>query len=191
MDPTGAFATIVGLVCNFKSEQRAVSDDEYKEFIQWLGDKRHQDLIDEIQSNHLLGLGLKKLFNENHNVIVDKLNKLDDSITSIASQVDGFKDIANAVTLNSGLSDQAISLLQQLDESGGSAFLEVANLSGKEFLMLDGKTSQQLHMNEDRFIDDDLSQLCSLGLLIPDYNSSGSRLFKITRSAVSLVQQIK
>jgi len=191
MDPTGAFATIIGLICNFKSEQRVVSDDEYKEFMQWLGDKRHKNLVDEIQSNHLLGLGLKKLFNQNHSVIVDKLNKLDNSITSIAAQVDGFKEIANAVTSNSGLSEQAISLLKQLDESGGSAFLEVESYSGKEFLMLDGKASQQLHMNEDRFIDDDLSQLCSLGLLIPDYNSSGSRLFKITRSAVALVQQIK
>ena len=191
MEAAGIFATIIGLICNFKSEQRAVSDDEYKEFIQWLNDKRHKDLVDEIHSNHLLGLSLKNLLNQNHHVIVQKLNSLDSSITSIAAQIEGFRDITNAVTTNLGLSEQSASLLKQLDESGGSKFLEVENHSGKEFLMLDGQNNKQLLISEQRFIDDDLAQLCKLGLLIPDFNSSGSRLFKITRAAVALVAQLK
>ena len=48
MEALGSLATIVGLICNFKSERRASSDDEYKEFIGWLNTKQHKLVIEEI-----------------------------------------------------------------------------------------------------------------------------------------------
>ena len=92
MEVISSMATIVGLLSNFKSERRATSDDEYKEFVEWLDKKRHVTLIEEINSNHLLGLGIKALLSKNHESVVNKLSALDDSLETLASQIDGFKD---------------------------------------------------------------------------------------------------
>ena len=191
MDVFSPFATIVGLICNFKSENRAVSDDEYKEFVEWLDKKRHKDIVEELHSNHLLGLSLKNLLNQNNESVIQKLSTLDKSIVDIASQIDGFKEIVSAVSKNEGLSEQAISILKQFDQSGGSVFL-IINFKGEAvYQVLDGSTGcNYIMMDEPRFINDDLDRLCELGLLTPDYNKSGERLFRITRSATSLVKQL-
>ncbi|MBB1368727.1 hypothetical protein H5154_20525 [Pseudoalteromonas sp. SR44-5] len=189
MDVFSPFATIVGLICNYKSENRAASDDEYREFVEWLDKKRHKDIIDELNSNHLLGLSLKNLLNQSNDLVVNKLSDLDKSLIDIASRIDGFKDIATAVSKHEGLSDQAISILKQFDKSGGRVFLEINCNAGTDYQIMDGSRGK-IVMDEPRFINDDLDKLCELGLLTPDYNESGGRLFRITRIATSLVKQV-
>ena len=54
-----AFASIIGLICNFKAERKIESDNEYQEFISWLQEKKHKSVIEEVESNHLLGLSIK------------------------------------------------------------------------------------------------------------------------------------
>ncbi|WP_219584444.1 hypothetical protein, partial [Vibrio parahaemolyticus] len=56
---TTTFSTLIGLVCNFKSERRALSDDEHKEFMHWLENKRHKQIKSSIEQNQILNLGLK------------------------------------------------------------------------------------------------------------------------------------
>jgi len=49
MDPltiSMTFATIVGLICNFKSERVSSSKDEYNDFIGWLETKNHNQQIE-------------------------------------------------------------------------------------------------------------------------------------------------
>lgn len=190
MDVISPFATIVGLICNYKSENRATSDDEYKVFVEWLDKKRHRDIIEELNSNHLLGLSLKNLLNKKSELIVNKLSKLDKSLVDLASQIDGFKDIATAVSKHEGLSDQSISILKQFHESGGSVFLEGKHMGGSDYHVIDG-SSGYIVIDEPRFINDDLDKLCELGLLIPDFNKRGERLFRITRAATSLIMQVE
>ncbi|EOW9192493.1 hypothetical protein [Vibrio cholerae] len=188
MEVLGSLATIVGLICNFKSERRASSDDEYKAFVEWLDTKRHKSIIDEINSNHLLGLSIKSLLNQNHDVVVKKLSALDTSIIQLASQIDGLKEVANAIAPNIELSDQAVSILRQLVDSQGSCFIELKMLGGTIYQMMDGN-SGSVDYDEPRFIDDDLNQLCQLGLLNLNYNSSGDRLFRITRATARYIKQ--
>lgn len=192
METFSSFATIIGLICNFKSESKAASDDEYREFIEWLDTKRHNDIIDELHSNHLLGLSLKNLLNRNTELVLEKLTSLDRAMIDFAYQIDGFKEVASAISKHEGLSDQALSILKQFDKSGGSLFIEMNLLSGTDYQIMDG-TSGDNHIiiNESRFINDDLDRLCKLGLLIPDFNQKGDRLFRITRSATSLIKQLK
>ena len=45
------FATIVGLLCNFKSEH---SSSDLSEFIDWLKEKDHTDIATSIEHNQLL-----------------------------------------------------------------------------------------------------------------------------------------
>lgn len=192
MDPitiAGAFATIVGLVSNFKAERRASSDDEYRDFMEWLSDKRHDEMVDLLQSNHVLSTAIQSLLLRNHDEVIEKLNALDSQLIKLASRIEGFDAISLAISPSSELSEQSVSILQQLDESGGSFFLEMKMYGGTQYQIMDA--SGQISIDEPRFVDDDLKNLCSLGLLIPDYNRKGDRLFRITRASAEYLKQVQ
>ncbi|HHF2959502.1 hypothetical protein BOO35_19420 [Vibrio navarrensis] len=190
MEVFGSLATIIGLICNFKSERRASSDDEYKEFVEWLDTKRHKSVISEIESNHLLSLSIKSLLNQNHEVVIEKLSGLDSSLIQLASQIDGLKEVANAIDPNTELSAQAISIIKQFMKSEGSIFLEMKMLGGTLYQIMDGNGGM-LDYDEPRFLDDDLNQLCNLGLLRLDYNRKNERLFRITRATTRYIEQLE
>lgn len=190
MDPVTAFATIVGLVSCFKSERRASSDDEYRDFIAWLSDKRHIEVVQGLASNHNLMNATQALLSRNHDEVVASLRALDTSIVELASRIDAFRGIASALAPNSQLSTQALSILKQLNDSNGSVILEIKLMDGARYQVLDARAGGQIDVEDFRFIDDDLQKLCDLGLLRPDFNSKGGRLFRITRSSVRYLQQL-
>jgi hypothetical protein len=88
--------------------------------------------------------------------------------------------------MNQGLSEQAFLIIKQLYDSGGSFFIEMKMMGGTQYQVLDA--SSAIEIPEPRFVDDDLSSLCEYGLLIPDWNSRGDRLFRITRAAARVVE---
>ena len=90
-----------------------------------------------------------------------------------------FQPLARAIG-SSALSEQAVSILRQLNAAKSSSFLEIAMLGGSEYEMLDGEGALQL--SEPRFADDDLLRLCEFGFLCPSHNKSGGRIFTITRA---------
>lgn len=181
------FASIVGLLSNFKSDRKASSDNEYQEFVSWLDTKRHKSLLEEITSNHLLALGIKSLLNQNHEVVLQKLADLDDKLLVLSLSIDGFKEISNALAPNDKLSEQALSIIEQLNASGGISIHENKARGLDPFIFLDAQGS--LKIKEPRFIEDDLAQLVNLDLLLLD-NSHGYRIFKITRLAVQLLNKV-
>ncbi|WP_210457233.1 hypothetical protein [Vibrio crassostreae] len=189
MEVFSSLATVVGLIYNFKSERKSASDDEYQEFLNWLNDKRHKNLIEELNKNQILGLSIKGLLKQNHDLVLNKLSHLDESLLQLASGIEGLHEIANAINPNAELSEQAITILRNLVESQGSFILESKTLSGTDYRVYDGDR-RSLGVTEYRFLDDDFSLLCSLGLLMPDFNSSGSRMFRVTRSAVRYIAQV-
>jgi len=191
MDPlTGAstFANLVSLLSIFKSERTASAADEHEEFMQWLQKKRYDSLIQEITSNHLLGLSIKSLLNQNHHKVVSELNALQGVVAKLASRLSGLNQIATSISPTIPLSDQALSVLKQLDKSGGSTFLELKTLGSTGYMIMDG-AGEHIDIPEPRFADDDLAMLVELGLLRLDRNSRGDRLWKLTREASRLVSQ--
>lgn len=187
------YATIVGLICNYRSERRASAQDDYHEFLQWINKQRHQELIDELNSNSSLVSGVKILLADNHDQIMAKLKALESSMAAVSSHINGLKEISLALAPNQGLSDQAYSIINQLDESGGSHFMELNNLAAHtpSYQIMDGNGNKAIEIEDTRFIDDDLNQLCNLGLLIPDETREGNRIFRITRTAVNLTKASK
>ena len=193
LDPitlSASFATIVGLISNFKSERNASSENEYNEFIAWLAEKRHNTVIDEINSNHLLSLSIKSTLNQNHEELILKLKGLDNSIATLATKISGFNEIAHAINPNIEFSEQAISFIKQLDESQGSYFLELPSHDGPTYATQGGNAGN-ISFTESRFVDDDLETLCKYGLLISDCTSQGYRSWKITRQAVGFLELTK
>jgi hypothetical protein len=182
MEPISAFATIVGLISAYKSEGRSTSADEYQEFSDWLHEKRHKSVITELHDNHLLGLSVKALLKESNESISEKLSQLDDSLVRLASNIEGFKDVALSLKPNNLLSEQAISILRQLYFSNASKFVERKFSAGTTFCILATPKIFDLEIPEVRFVDDDLAQLCQLDLLLPGYYENGERMFQITRA---------
>ena len=113
---TAAFATIVGLLCNYKSERSGTGLDE---FMRWLEEKHHEA---SIRSNEALELNLSALLNVRHEDLVERLQRIDLLISSVAGKLDSFSGIAQAIHRESVLSDQAISILTQLVDSGAKYF---------------------------------------------------------------------
>lgn len=184
----GAFATIVGLLCNFKSER---SGNDIKEFILWLKDTRHEDIADSINRNNELSENLEKLFRTSHEELLDRLNSLDKLLSSIASHVPDFSGLAVSIYPQRLISDQAVSVLKQLVDSGAKEFMEHAMSNGQpnKYYLLGG-ASGQIEYSEPRYLEDDLEKLVQIGLLHLKFASKGSRRFLITREAETFVNMM-
>ncbi|RYG86542.1 MAG: hypothetical protein EON58_21625 [Alphaproteobacteria bacterium] len=184
MDPLTAatsFATIVGLLSNFKSER---SGTQLSEFIEWLKEKRHDDVALNIENNQTLAVQLKVILSLNHQELVERLDALDSVLASVARHVQTFSTLATTIRPSTVLSDQAISILKQFTASGANECWERKHLGGCSYSFIGG--SGQLKIDEPRFLEDDLNTLVEFGILRLDYGSSGTRKFIITRQAVEL-----
>lgn len=189
MDPitvAGSFATIVGLLSNFKSER---TGGDLSEFISWLKQKQHDDVAAAIERNSALFAHLSVLLAANHDELLIKLEQLDVVISTIASRIDGFSGVAKAIHPESELSEQAICMLEQFVNSGAKRFIEMKT-HGREcsikYKLIDGAIGD-LQYYEPRFVEDDLLKLVKIGVLHLEFGNNGSRIFWITREAVRFI----
>ena len=190
MDPlsiAGAFATIIGLICNFKNEKRTASENEYNAFEEWLIEKKRVQVIEYLKENSSLSESIKAFLNENNEIIITKLNSIDEIVSNIASNIEGLSEIIRAIKPNLGISEQCISLLKQLYESGASSFMEVKDRQNKYLQLHDGG-SGDIHFDEPRFLEDDLTTLVDYEFLRLEFIGSDSRVFHLTRQAVEFLQ---
>lgn len=189
MDPlsaAGTFATIVGLLSNYKSEK---SSTELNSFIEWLKAKHYEEISSAIERNASLSQELSKILATNHSDLVQHLKRLDSQITFLASKLEGFGGLAKALNLKPALSEQAISILRQLTNSGAEYFMEHKIYTGEpdEYQIIGG-TGGDISCTDHRFIKDDLNSLVAANLLRLEHASRGSRQFFITRAAVEFFQ---
>ena len=191
MDPltlAGSFATIVGLLCNYKGERRNKEDAQLSDFLLWLENSHHNEIKDLIAGNTNICSGIENILKQNHNDLIKTMTEIDNALASFASKVESFSALALAVKPDAELSKQAMEVLEQLISSNCSGFIEIKTNQATILQLLEGG---QINYIEPIFIEDDLSVLNELGLLRVNYNKSGSRVFKITRSAVSVVNATK
>lgn len=186
MTGAGAFATIVGLLSNFKSER---SSADLGQFILWLKEKRHEDVVARIASNQAVLKQLTEILSTNHDVLLERFGVLDQLLSSAAARVEGFSGLAHAMHPQSSISDQAVSVLRQLVDSGAKLFMEHKITSGEpdEYILMEGAHGR-IQYEEPRFLEDDLNSLVQLGLLRLEFASRGSRRFLVTREAVRFVR---
>lgn len=185
LSTASAFASIVGLLGVFKSERRAEESATVDQYVDWLRRQEHEQLANLIQNNAQLSESLQALLSQQHDEVMAKLHDLDQVLSDVASHVVGFQAIAEAMAVESRLSDQAVSILRQMNEAQTSKLIEIKTMSGTTYQTMDGQRTV-LTINDPRFIEDDLNTLCELGLLRMDFGGAGSRLFIITRSGASV-----
>ena len=181
-------STILGLLSIFKSERRASSDNEFDEFLTWLVHKQHKHVVEEINTNHQLNLSIKMLLMQNHEKVIKTLSSVDNSLALLTSKIGGLSEITHALKPNIELSDQAVSIIKQLNLSGEGKFTELTRMSDGVYFFIDGNKGQ-IEIEEKRFVEDDLMQLVELSFLIDKINDAGKRTFTISRAAVNYLKQ--
>tara|TARA_R110000772_G_scaffold131814_4_gene240372 strand:+ start:1018 stop:1584 length:567 start_codon:yes stop_codon:yes gene_type:complete len=183
-----SFAVIVGLISQFKSEKDSNNKTEFNEFIQWLNESHHQEVIDMLALNTKATIYIKALMNQDREWLKEKLEKIDNALTAYASSIEGFSDLANAIKPNAILSNQSIDILRQFDSSGASKVLKHSTFSGTTYIYLDGQG--EISISDERFAIDDFDTLIQLGLLKHDFNSKGEDIYIFTRVASELVKNV-
>lgn len=183
-----AFATIVGLVCNYAAENRSESSDHFTDFMESLR-VSHDEIRRDIEQNNELNQSLRRLLSQGNDVILRKLENLDQILAGVAANLDDFRSLSIAVHKNEFLSEEAVGILTRFCTSGAARFLEVTGMDGSAFLPLDN--GAEGFDFEHRFLEDDLRTLCNLGFLNLDRNSSGDRIFILTRQADRYIKAIQ
>ena len=180
-----SFATIAGLLGQYRSERSGKAQLEYNDFMEWLAKANHTQTKELLEINTNATMYIKALLNQDHEVFKQKLDKIDAAITAFASTIEDFGSLAKAVNPGSILSEQAISILRQFQNSGESKAIELKVMGGTEYMFID--SSGNLQIDEPRFVEDDLRTLLEYGLLRHEYNSKGDNLYIFTRAASRLV----
>jgi hypothetical protein len=169
----------------FNAERRAGETATIDQYVQWLRSHQHEQLANLILDNAELARSIQDLIANQHDEVMAKLRSLDRVLSEVASHIIDFKPIADAMAVQSRLSDQAIQILHQLNEAEASRFMELKISGGTSFQIWDGKRGV-INMGDVRFIEDDLATLCDLGLLMPDFGTGGDRFFTITRAGAAV-----
>lgn len=183
-----AFASVVGLLGQFQASRGTKGQADFNEFLQWLVDSNHSEVKSLIESNTKTTIGIKALLNQNHDILMQKLDAMDSALSAFGSLLPGFSDISNGLYPQGGqLSKQAKEILSQFQSSGASKVLELRTHSGVNLLYLDG-ASGAMEISDARFLEDDLKTMVELGLLRHDVNKSNQNLYIFTRAASDLVE---
>ncbi len=195
IDPLTAsttFATLVSLFSDFLDKRKEVSNDDYQKFLEWLSENRHDEIKKLLEQNQSTATSIKASLNLQSSIILNQLKKIDDKLDNILS-ADSFdaslNPLVQIVAPYNALSEQALGILRQFENSNASKVMEIPFLEGTAYQFMDGNC-KKLEYNDLRFIDDDFSKLVELGLLKLEFNSQGHKLFKITRDASNLIKLI-
>lgn len=191
LSTTLAFATVIGLLADYKSLKKDPSSEEFEEFIQWLAESNHEELLDEIKSNQRLAISIKSVINQSNQEFQSRFDRIDSVLVSIASGLDLFSELATTLKPNIEISSQASSIVRQLVESGAKSFIWFKVLSGdNDELILIGGNKSHINYEELRFLEDDLETISELGLVRVTYGSKGEPSYHVTRTAVEYVNAI-
>lgn len=184
-----SFAAIVGLICNFKQERRARSEDEYKEFTEWLGSKRHGEIQDLLAANLGLSQTVSSLLNEHNDVLLEKLNILEEVMLKVGARVEGLNGIAKHFETRNEISNQAIKITKSVCEIDGGGVLCLE--SGIQQLLYVNPRNISIEIEEPQYIDSDLKCLVEIGCLQNfERLPNGGKLYPVERYAMKFIKNI-
>ena len=191
MDPLTAatsFATVIGLLCNFRQERGAAETATDADFLTWLEKHNHQDIKKLIEQNAALQTGIAKLLRADHKVMLEKLDSISGLLATLLSRVPDFRDVAVTMVPKAELSDQAVSILRQLAQSNSAFFFSMKWIGGFQLQLEQGG---RIEFSDQRFLNDDLDQLVHNGLLSLTYSGDGkNEIYGITRNGARLIAAI-
>ena len=191
MDPlpiASGFATIVSLIGMYRAERRANEAASYEDFVAWLRTSRHDKIVELLADNAQLAASTKEVLTRQHDEVMDGIAGLERMMTDLGARFELFAPLAQALSAQSSISDQVVSILRQMNQADARRFLAFTTRGGLECMYLDGVEGGP-DIEEPRFLEDDLDTLVGFGLLMQDWNESGDPIYIITRSGALLGNQ--
>lgn len=184
MEIAGAFSSIVGLICNFASEQKNKEEIDYQEFLLWLDSKHRKEIKNLINDNHLLSLSIKKLIGDSTSQLLTKIESLDHQLASLSLANPIFDSLAEALYPEAQLSEQAVNILKQFQRSGAQLMVILKRREDYRVGFKEPTEYFEFKYSSHRFFEDDLDSLCSFGLIksVPTGKSNQLK-FSYTRKA--------
>ena len=183
------FAQTIGLIATWVGMRKATQHNKAQDFLIWLQENNQQELKETLERDKQAVDSIQTLLNENQEVLLAKLKGIDELLAQIASRIEGLGAIAHAVRPGVELSEQAISILRQLDQRGATGFTKMKNTpEGPLYIYIDA--GGNIKYSDRRFVEDDLNTLVRLGLLRHDCSPKGYHRFGFTRAGSALVKAI-
>jgi hypothetical protein len=164
------FATIIGLICNYKQEHAA-----NQTFVQYLEQHRFDDIKNAIAGTQAIQDAVNQLLREDHAQIVAKLNLINDVLTQVLSKVTGFEVLAQRLGTGTTISPQALTILIIFFRSNAE---QIALLDPPQLIL--SPHGGGVPISEPRFLKDDLNVLESFGLIRLEYEN-GRPFYSLTR----------
>lgn len=160
-----------------------------EDFQQWLEDSHQNDIKALLDQQSKMVEGIKIMLAEDRDIFLEKIQSINKALIAYSSPINGLSQIAEALSPNFCLSDQAISIIKQFEDAEASKALDHKTRAGLNLIFIDGKCGS-IDITEQRFLESDLNQLVNLRLLIHSLSPKGSNLYTITREASNLVKKI-
>lgn len=187
------FATIVGLLCNWKQERGAAAQDRFQDFIAWLEQHHFNELSDKITASQELSRQFAELLREDNRLLGSKLDLISNATASIAAKLDRFDSLAESLNSPTDkLSDQAVELLKFFDQTGAARMVVFDPRPDRPYDIKFFPKGGVAKVSDVRFLESDLRDLCAFNLVAQvDCNSSGEPIYSLTRSGSNFAQSIK
>lgn len=182
-----AFATIVGLICNFRQEQTSEGSLTTDVFFQWLTDHKHEVIRHQIEVNAELLSGITGLLQANRETLLERFDQVNLLLAQLLSKMDGFQAVVHSTFPTVKFSEQAVEILCTLVESRGQQ-LALFHTSAESFLDIVGVT--RVKCTEPRFLLDDLDTLCKQGFVTQGLQSPTAQYFRLTREGARYIEYI-
>ena len=116
MDPitlATAFGTIVQLLGQFISES---DRREYSEFLNWLKENHHKEILELLNQNVKTSIGIKALLHKEKEVIEEILIQLNVGFIELGKKIDGFKEVIDGI--------ESINTNEGIGGDGGDGVIE-------------------------------------------------------------------
>jgi len=174
MDFTTAAVTITQLLGLYRQEIGARKDRTHREFIEWLGYHRHEEIKELVTHTFHLQSQVDDLLCRDQAEIIAKLDQVNQIVVDILARVEGLAPIAAKMVPNLGLSDEAIGMLRLLAKSKSGELFS----PGEGQLIVDACLYKS---TDPKFLQDDLDSLVAHGFSSIDYSARGKPFYRLTR----------
>jgi hypothetical protein len=173
----------VQLIAIYRQERGARKDLDHRDFIEWLEHHRHEDIKELITHTYHLQSQVDDLLRQDHALILQKLDEVNQIAASILARLEGFSAVANIVAPNLGISLQTMGLLRLLARSKTGRFIM---MSENQFVV----DTALFHPADTKFFHDDVTALVTSNLVTVDHTSGGDLVLLLNRRGAQLANML-
>lgn len=185
-----AFATIMQLVCNFRQERGEHDRAKLADLMAYIEHHKFEEIKAAIQGSTSLQLEIQGLLNRDVSEVREQIGIINRSVAAIASRLNSFSGIAEAMGANVRMSDQAVRILKMFNESGATEMGVFLNHVPPACVLFERGPGCGIKIDDHRFLPDDIKTLELIGFIRHShYNGAGDPLYSLTRSGAEFAKQ--